>query len=168
MVFHTTSHIAFSEMLFHFVTPLENAEAFPNETVSLSCEVSEPGREVTWLRDNVPPSMADDSVQIISNDCTHSLVIPQVTPTHAGEYTILCGEAHSTSVLTVHGKFQNSSEHQNQTISVECGQTQNMKYLGSSPSQKNHKIHVSLGKHSDSMDIYNTSLYRTSGNSRTN
>ena len=73
------------------------------ETAVLSCELSKPGEEVTWLKNNVPLSLSDDRYQIVNQDCTYQLIIPDVTPDDSGEYTVQAGDMQSTAQLTVFG-----------------------------------------------------------------
>ena len=93
-----------SEMLFHFTNPLENKDVIAQETVTLSCELSEPGLPVTWLKNNVPLSISEGRHEIISRDYTYSLVIPYVSKQDAGQYTVRIGEIQCTSQLAVHGE----------------------------------------------------------------
>lgn len=90
-------------MPLHFTSALENTEAMAQETVVLSCELSKPGEEVTWLKNNVPLSMTDDRYETVNQDTTYQLIIPSVTKDDSGEYTVQAGELQSTAQLTVLG-----------------------------------------------------------------
>ena len=84
---------------------LENREATTNQTVEFSCQMTQSGTDVVWLRNGQPLSLTEDRYQIRSQDCSYNLVIPNVTTDDAGEYTIKTGEIQSTAVLTVNGWY---------------------------------------------------------------
>ena len=86
-----------------FTTLLESKEAMIDETVEFTCEISQPGVEVVWLKNNQPLSVTDGRYEIINQDCSYQLIIPNVTTEDTGEYTIIAGELQSTAVLTVNG-----------------------------------------------------------------
>ena len=86
-----------------FTTFLENKEAIIDETVEFTCEMSQPGVEVVWSKNHQPLSVTDGRYQIINQDCSYELIIPNVTAQDGGEYTINAGEQQSTAVLTVNG-----------------------------------------------------------------
>ncbi len=85
----------------------ENVEAFPGETVTLITEFDEPDLEVTWLKDNVALSVADERYLIVNEDCSYELMIPDVTVQDAGLYTVQGGSEEATFQLTVIGKQHN-------------------------------------------------------------
>ena len=86
-----------------FTTLLENKETIIDETVEFTCEMSQPGVEVVWLKNHQPLSVTDDRYEIINHDCSYQLIISNVTTEHSGEYTIAAREIQSTAVLTVNG-----------------------------------------------------------------
>ncbi len=88
-----------------FVRPLENVEATVNETVTLSCELSQPGEDVMWMKNNEPLSIADTEYQIVNRDFTYELTIPRVTQEDGGEYSVNVGDLRSSAVLAVTGGF---------------------------------------------------------------
>ena len=81
----------------------ENREAIVNETVEFSCEMTQSGVDVIWLRNGQPLSPTEGRYKIINQDCSYHLIIPNVTTDDIGEYTIKAGEIQSTAVLTVNG-----------------------------------------------------------------
>lgn len=81
----------------------ENTEALPAENVTFSAELPEASLEATWLKDNVPLSMADGKCQTINQDSTNQLVIPNVATEDTGEYKVQGDEYESTVPLTVKG-----------------------------------------------------------------
>ena len=89
-----------------FTTLLENKEAIIDETVELTCEMTQSGVEVVWLKNHQPLSVTDDRYEIINQDCSYQLIIPNVTTEDAAEYTINAGELQSTAVLTVNGWYK--------------------------------------------------------------
>ena len=84
---------------------LENREATTNQTVEFSCQMTQSGTDVVWLRNGQPLSLTEGRYQIRSQDCSYNLVIPNVTTDDVGEYTIKTGEIQSTAVLTVNGWY---------------------------------------------------------------
>ncbi len=93
-----------AEVPLNFTKPLDNVEALPGESVTLSMELSHSGLDVTWLKDQVPLSLADGRYQTVSQDCTYQLSIANVTVDDVGEYTVRVGELQSTAVLRVDGE----------------------------------------------------------------
>ena len=69
----------------------------------MTCELSKPGQKVTWMTDNFPLSLSDGRYEIVYQDCTYQLIIPDVTPDDSGAYTVQAGEVQSTAQLTVFG-----------------------------------------------------------------
>ena len=84
---------------------LENREATTNQTVEFSCEITQSGIDVIWLKNRQPLSLTEGRYEIKSQDCSYHLVIPNVTTNDVGEYTIKAGEIQSTAVLTVNGWY---------------------------------------------------------------
>ena len=82
---------------------MDNTEAIAQETVVLACELSKPGEEVIWLKNNVPLSLSDGRYETINQDCSYQLIIPNVTLDDSGEYTVQAGDLQSTGQLTVYG-----------------------------------------------------------------
>ncbi len=95
----------FPELPLRFSKLLENTEATVDETVAFSCELSKPGLDVTWLRDNVPLSLGETRVRASSQDFTYQLCIANVRLDDAGEYQIRVGNLQSSAQLIVHGQF---------------------------------------------------------------
>ena len=88
-----------------FTRMLENREATSNETVEFSCEITQSGIDVVWLRNGQPLFVTEGRYQITSQDFSYHLVIPNVTTDDVGEYTIKADEIQSTAVLTVNGWY---------------------------------------------------------------
>ena len=89
-----------------FTTLLENKEAIIDETVEFRCEMTQPGMEVVWLKNHQPLSVTDGRYEIINQECSYQLIIPNVTTEDNGEYTIKAGELQSTAVLAVNGWYK--------------------------------------------------------------
>ena len=89
----------------HFTSALQNMEALAKETVILTCELSKPDEEVVWLKNSELLSVGDGRHVAVNQDCSHQLVIPDVTVKDSGEYTILAGDLQSTAQLIVYGQF---------------------------------------------------------------
>ena len=80
-----------------------NIEALPGETVTLITELPESGMDVTWLKDNVPLSLSDGKYEIINQDTSYQLLIPNVSVEDSGEYKMQGGRHESTVSVTVKG-----------------------------------------------------------------
>ena len=89
-----------------FTALLENKEAIIDETVEFTCEMTQSGVEVAWLKNHQPLSVTGDRYEIINQDCSYQLIIPNVTTDDTGEYTVRAGELQSTAVLTVNGWYK--------------------------------------------------------------
>ena len=100
-----TTHIMFLELPLHFMYLLENTEAMADESVTLSCELSKPGQEVTWLKNNVPLSLGDGCFEGVNKDYSYQLHIAKVTLEDAGEYQIQVGDLECAAQLSVKGSF---------------------------------------------------------------
>ena len=87
-----------------FINEQENVDAFPGETVKLITELPESGLEVTWLKDNVPLSMIDGKYETINKDCSHQLLVADVTTEDNGSYAVQGGGFESKVSLSVLGK----------------------------------------------------------------
>lgn len=76
------------------------------QTVTLECEVNQPGLTATWLKDKQPVVLKkSDSIRV--KDGMHSLVIASVEIDDEAEYTVQIGELSSSAPLFVEGKWQN-------------------------------------------------------------
>ena len=74
-----------------------------DETVTLSCELSKPGQEVTWLRNNVPISLSDEHFEIVNKDCSYQLHIGKITQEDKGDNQVRIGELECSAKVTVMG-----------------------------------------------------------------
>ena len=77
-----------------------------NETVTLTCQMTKPGVNITWLKDSKPLSLTDERYEMINQDCSYQLVIPKVTINDSAEYTVKVGELQSTAILIVNGLYR--------------------------------------------------------------
>ena len=82
---------------------METKEATVDETVEFTCEMTQPGIEVVWLKNHQPLSLTEGRYQIVNQDCSYQLIIPNVTVDDSGDYTVKVGELQSTAGLTVFG-----------------------------------------------------------------
>ena len=82
---------------------METKEATVDETVEFTCEMTQPGIEVVWLKNHQPLSLTEGRYQIVNKDCSHQLIIPNVTVDDSGDYTVKVDELQSTAGLTVIG-----------------------------------------------------------------
>ena len=95
--------MAISGVPLKFTALLENQEAAADESVTFSCQLTKPGEQVTWFKDNEPLLLTEERYQMVNMDCSYQLVIPKVTVEDCGEYMIKVGDLQSTAVLTVNG-----------------------------------------------------------------
>ena len=86
-----------------FTKLLEDRHTVVGETVEFSCQMTQPGIEVTWSKDNEPLSLTEGRYKTINKGCSYQLIIPSVTVKDMGEYTITAKNLLSTAILTVHG-----------------------------------------------------------------
>ena len=100
---HASNSLPILELPLHFTFPLENKEVKIDETVTLSCELSKPGQEVTWLRNNVPISLSDEHFEIVNKDCSYQLHIGKITQEDKGDYQVRIGELECSAKVTVMG-----------------------------------------------------------------
>ena len=100
-----------------FTEEQAKVEALPGETVTLVTELSEPGLEVTWLKDNVPLSVTEGKYQTVNNDCSYEITIPDVKLEDGGEYRVEGGGYESTVSLTLKGRFSTRIDSQNESNS---------------------------------------------------
>lgn len=95
----------FSESL-KFIRELSEMRVIEEQTVTLECEVNQPGLTATWLKDKQPVVLKkSDSIRV--KDGMHSLVIASVEIDDEAEYTVQIGELSSSAPLFVEGKWQN-------------------------------------------------------------
>ena len=86
-----------------FTKLLENKEVLFGETVEFTCEMSQTGLEVIWLRNNQPLSLSESKCQIVNQDYSYKLIIANVTEEDLGEYSVRFGQLQSTATLIVKG-----------------------------------------------------------------
>ena len=86
-----------------FTKLLEHKEAVFGETVEFTCEISQTGVEVTWLRNNQPLSLSESRYQMVSQDYSYKLIIANVMEEDLGEYSVRFGELDSSAILFAKG-----------------------------------------------------------------
>ena len=86
--------------------PLENKEVKLDESVTLSCELSKSGQDVTWLKNNVPLCLSDGRYDVVRKDCSHELHIVNVSLEDEAEYQARAGDLECCAKVTVTGQFQ--------------------------------------------------------------
>ena len=102
-----------------FTTLLDNKEALVDETIEFTCQMTQTGIEVTWLKNNQPLSFTEGRYQVVNKDCSYQLIISQVTLDDGGEYTVKAGELQSTAVLIVNGQYENKIDKDIHALSVQ-------------------------------------------------
>lgn len=89
----------------NFTSHLGDVESTLGETVTLTSELSKPGLEVEWLKNNELLSLGDSKYETVNQDCTYQLVIPNVTEEDSGAYTVSAGDVQSTAAVVIRGSF---------------------------------------------------------------
>lgn len=83
-----------------FIRELSEMRVIEEQTVTLECEVNQPGLTATWLKDKQPVVLKkSDSIRV--KDGMHSLVIASVEIDDEAEYTVQIGELSSSAPLFV-------------------------------------------------------------------
>ena len=68
----------------------------------MECELTKPHDKVSWLKDG--QNINRGRVQILPDNCSHRLVINDVTINDGGRYTCVCGDNLTECKITVQGK----------------------------------------------------------------
>ena len=84
--------------------PLKDKKVKEQETVTFECELSRPGKEVTWLCNGKPVTL-DERVKVTCDGKKHSLTFAKAVMDDDAKYTIKIGDIESTAKLTVEGKL---------------------------------------------------------------
>ena len=71
--------------------------------MEFTCEMSQTGLEVIWLRNNQPLSISERKFQIVNQDYSYKLIIAHVTEEDFGEYSVRFGKLQSTAILIIKG-----------------------------------------------------------------
>jgi len=86
-----------------FTVPLKEVQSVEGQTVEMTCELSRPGQQVTWLKDGVE-LVPDDRCAILVDGCQHRLIINNATLEDEAEYTVkLTDDVSSKATLWVEG-----------------------------------------------------------------
>ena len=81
-----------------------------NESVVLTCKVSESNRQARWYKDSSRIASDDPRYVTDSDDCDFSLAIPNTKPEDSGEFMVKVADVQSTAHLQVLGElFLNSN-----------------------------------------------------------
>ncbi|KAM4602185.1 obscurin-like protein 1a [Polymixia lowei] len=96
----STAYLEVEELPVSIVKPLRDRTALEKHRVILECTVSTPRCSATWYKgkEELAPS---DRLEMFADDCSHKLVIQQVTVEDEGTYSIQVGEHTSTAKLMV-------------------------------------------------------------------
>ncbi|XP_027867263.1 obscurin-like protein 1a [Xiphophorus couchianus] len=99
----STAYLEVEELPVFIVKPLRDRTALETHRVILECTVSSPRCSATWYKgkQELHPS---DRMEIITEDCSHKLVIHQVAVEDEGTYSIEVGEHTSKAKLMVEAK----------------------------------------------------------------
>lgn len=84
--------------------PLQEIRTVEGQTVTLSCQVSRPEAEVTWLKDDAA-LQPDERIQAVTDGCARLLTIHDATLEDEAEYTVQLSETVFTkATLWVEGQ----------------------------------------------------------------
>ena len=97
----------FPETPLEITIPLHDTKASEHTTVTLQCEVSKPDVKVTWMHNDTEVQLGP-KYESIDEGTIHKLVIHDVTPDEAADYTIKVGDVTSTGHLHVEGRQDSS------------------------------------------------------------
>ncbi len=89
----------------YFITELVDQEVEENEAISMTCQVSEPGKSATWFKDQ---GKIDESerCQMQADSDTFTLTLSKSEVSDAGEYTVRVENIQSSANLIVNGERQ--------------------------------------------------------------
>lgn len=91
------------ELPVSIVKPLRDRTALEKHRVILECTVSSPRCSATWYKGR-EELVSSDRVDILTDGCSHKLVIQEVAVEDEGTYTIEVGEHTSKAKLMVEGR----------------------------------------------------------------
>ena len=87
-----------------FTLQLEDQEIEENESATFTCQLSNPNRRVSWMK-NGEDLKENEQCHITSEGSEHSMTISKVKLEDAAEYTVKCGNLESKATLHVKGTF---------------------------------------------------------------
>ncbi|XP_034007059.1 obscurin-like protein 1a [Trematomus bernacchii] len=96
----STAYLEVEELPVSIVKPLRDRTALEKHRVILECTVSTPRSSATWYKGS-EELVSSDRIEILSDDCSHKLVIQEVSVEDEGSYTIEVGEHTSKAKLMV-------------------------------------------------------------------
>uniref|UniRef100_A0A3B4H3W5 Obscurin-like protein 1 n=1 Tax=Pundamilia nyererei TaxID=303518 RepID=A0A3B4H3W5_9CICH len=100
----STAYLEVEELPVSIVKPLRDRTALEKHRVILECTVSSPHCSATWYKGR-EELVSSDRLEILADDCSHKLVIQQVSVEDEGTYSIEVGEHTSKAKLMVEGKL---------------------------------------------------------------
>ncbi len=105
---HTFKRKTLADTPIEFTSHLQDASAEETENDRLSCEVSKPGQDVTWMTGETVVSAAE-KYQTHSEEFQHSLTIRNAGASDAANVTVKRGSAESTAMPDVSGETRDAS-----------------------------------------------------------
>ena len=85
-----------------FTVHLEDQETEEEESATFTCELSKPGKPVTWMKDDHVLEN-DEKYQITNDGNKYSMTIQKTELEDTAEYTVKCGDQESKVSLYVKG-----------------------------------------------------------------
>lgn len=86
-----------------FIQKLERQEAEEGASVTLRCELSEPGVSVEWKK-GTQVLKSGEKYQIIQKATVNELTISKVLPEDSEDYSCVCGDQKTTASLNIKGR----------------------------------------------------------------
>ena len=84
-------------------TNVEEAEGVADESVTPIKEISEPGIDTNWLKDNVSLSVSEGKYETINKDNFHESVTPKISIEDTSESQEKSGDLDTISQLAIDG-----------------------------------------------------------------
>ncbi|KAK7889618.1 hypothetical protein WMY93_025178 [Mugilogobius chulae] len=98
----SVAYLEVEELPVTIVRPLRDRTALEKHRVILECTLSSPRCSAVWYKGS-DELVSSDRLQILSDGCTHKLLIQEAAPEDEGTYSVRVGEHTSTAKLLVEG-----------------------------------------------------------------
>ena len=85
-----------------FTQPLHDQSVPESASVSLTCALSKPNAQVTWLRDG-QEIIPDENHEVEADGVFHTLTLPKAAVDDSAEYSVKVGDQETKATLAVEG-----------------------------------------------------------------